>query len=81
MSNDQFSKLFTYMQTIKADIDAVETRLKTDINRVYNLVDADLKQREIDEQERLATNHQLDRHQRWLQELARKTDTRLSTES
>lgn len=75
MSEDQFTKLFKYMQSefgkIRTDIAAVHSELKADINRVYNLVDADTKAKETDEQERLAMGSQLGRHDAWIQDAAK----------
>jgi hypothetical protein len=63
-------KLYEYTEGrfVKLDvkIDKVETELKSEINRIYNLVDQDLKRRETDVQEREVMNHQLDRYEDWI---------------
>jgi hypothetical protein len=80
MSDDQFMKLFKYMQENFAQVRAEIDKVKASVNQVYNLVDADLKLRETDEQERLIMSYQLSRHEQWFDQLAKKTKTRLSPE-
>jgi hypothetical protein len=69
MSQDEFTKLFTYMQrefgSLRAEMAALRAELKADVDRLYSLHDQSLKRLETGEQERLAINHQLDRHERW----------------
>ena len=81
MSDDQFTKLFKYMQgefgQIRAKLSGVRTELKRDINRIYGLLDDNIKQQETDEQERLATNRQLDRHEGWIKQISKSTNTKL----
>ncbi len=76
MSDDQFTKLSKYMQTefikIRANLDETRTELKSDINRVYDLVDKQLKQNETDQIEHLAINRQLDRHEDWIEKASSK---------
>jgi hypothetical protein len=82
MSDDQFTKLFKYMQDefakIHAELDTKASRAQVDT--VYELLDHDLKQRERDEQERLAMGHQLDRHEGWITRLADQANTKLVPE-
>jgi hypothetical protein len=84
MSDDQFTKLFKYMQEnfaqVRAEMNTEFTKVREDIDLLYRLVDADLKQRETDEQERLIMGHQLTRHEQWFDQLAKKTKTRLLPE-
>ena len=82
MSDDQFTKLFKYM-TQRFDILEAKIEAKADKSRlenVYNLLDADVKHRETDHQERTAMNHQLNRHQSWFKQLAKNTNTKLVPE-
>ena len=46
MSDDQFTKLFKYMQTIRSEFDSKHDSLKAAVDRVYDLIDADLKRLE-----------------------------------
>ncbi len=58
-------------------IESVRKELKADINRVYNLLDVDTKQREADEHERAAINHQLGRHEQWFGQISKHTGVKL----
>jgi chromosome segregation ATPase len=40
------------------------------VNRLYDAVDRILKHHETDNQERAASNHQLDRHEEWIERAA-----------
>lgn len=84
MSHDEFTKLFNYMQkefaSIRQDMDNLKHEVKTGINRLYGLLDADLKKKETDEQERLIMGHQMDRHKGWIKQLAKQTKTKLVPE-
>ena len=42
------------------------TATKTDLQRVYDLLDKVIKKQEIDDDERLVMGHQLDRLDRWI---------------
>jgi uncharacterized protein YdcH (DUF465 family) len=44
---------------------------KDQVDRVYGLVDQQIKQQEVDEHERLAMNHQLDQHEHWIAKAAK----------
>lgn len=66
MSDDQFTKLFTYMQDFRREMDARFAAIEHNIDRIYSLLDAVIKQQEIEEQERLAINNQLSRHEQWI---------------
>jgi len=72
MSQDEFSKLFTYMER---RFDAIEAELakkvdKSEIDRINATLDAILKNQETDDQERLVIAHQLNRHERWIERAA-----------
>ena len=68
MNDDQFAKLFKYMQDEFAALHKeLETKAdRRQVERVYNLVDKQTKQQEIDEHERLAMKEQLERHEDWI---------------
>jgi len=80
MSDDQFTKLFKYMSRRFDDIEAAlatkADRSATD--RIYNLLDSVAKQQEIDTHERLALTSQIDRHERWISQVAEKINTDLT---
>lgn len=51
---------------------------KTDLQRVYDLLDMIAKQQQIDDDERIVMGHQLDRLDRWVHEVAKKIGNELS---
>ena len=63
--DDKYMKLFTYlrseMATVHAEIKAIDLKMDS----VHALGDVIAKEHEDDHVERLAMNHQLDRHERW----------------
>lgn len=77
MSNDEFTKLFKYIQKefqrVHARLDVHDTKF----DQIYGLLDADLKVKETDEQERLIMGHQIKRQAGWIEQLAEKTGTKL----
>lgn len=82
MTDDQFTRLFRRMEDgfteIKADL---ATKASADqLNSVLNLLDANIREHEKQEQERAAMSRQLDRHERWAHELAQKSGVSLSYE-
>lgn len=80
MSDDQFTKLFKYMQEsferLEAKLD--EKASQKDMERVLNFLDEIAKRQEITEDERLVIGHQLERLDRWTHELANKIGYKLS---
>lgn len=81
MSQDEFTRLFKYMEERFDRIDStLEIKAeKEDINRLFNLVDSFAKRQEIDEDERLVMGHQLERLDKWVHDLADKIGFSLST--
>lgn len=79
MNEDQFLKLFKYIEAFRAEVNA-KLDQKADKDRVYSALDYIIKQLEIHDQERLFTNHQLDRHEAWIKQLAANTNTKLAPE-
>ncbi len=79
MKNDEFTKLFKYMQVeFKKVNDRLEqTSTKEELNRLTNAVDAYAKQSEIYMQEMLALAHKVDRLERWIMEIAEATGVKL----
>jgi hypothetical protein len=79
MSDDQFTKLFKYMQRefnlIHRKFDNVDKKFDT----FTGAVDAFAKQTEIYHQEMLVLNHQVNRHDQWINKIAKVTDVKLSS--
>jgi hypothetical protein len=74
MRQDEFTKLFRYMTERFDKVDQILER-KADaagLDRALELLDKILMQQEIYEDERLVMDHQLDRLDRWIHELADK---------
>ena len=80
MSQDEFTKLFKYMQK---EFGSVHNRLdntatKQDFDRLTNAVDAYAKQAETYMQEMLALSHKVDRPECWINQVADQTGVRLT---
>jgi len=79
MSEDEFTKLFQYVQRTEKKVDAMAENMatKADMQRVIGLLDAIAKRQEISDDERLVMGHQLNRLDRWTHELAEKIGHKL----
>ncbi len=77
MSTDEFTKLFKYMQQGFAEMREEFDRIHAQFDHIYGLFDKVNKDQETIEQERLATNRQLDRHEVWIHKIAKTTHTEL----
>jgi frataxin-like iron-binding protein CyaY len=66
MSDDQFTKLFKYMQAEFAKVNQRLDKSDARFDQVMTGLDAVLKSQETDEQERLVANRQLDQHEDWI---------------
>jgi len=80
MSEDQFTKLFTYMERRFADLE-FKLDAKADkvvVDRMLAALDHVLKRLESNEQERLVILHQLARHEQWIDQLAAGTGVSLA---
>lgn len=79
MSQDEFTRLFKYMEERFDRIDTVLEKKadKEDIERLFGMVDSFAKRQEISDDERLVMVHQLDRLDRWTHELANKIGRKL----
>lgn len=80
MSQDEFTKLFKYMQK---EFDKINSRLeqtatKKELDTLTNAVDAYAKQADTYMQEMLALSHKVDRLERWINQIAEKTGVRLT---
>ncbi len=74
MSQDEFTKLFTYMQKefaeVNARLDELKTEFKGDIDGIYTKLDDIAASIDEEDTERAAMIAQLDRHDRWHHEVA-----------
>ncbi len=80
MSQDEFTKLFKYMQkefkSLNSRLD--NTSSKEDMNKLITTLDAYAKQSETYMQEMLAISNKVDRLERWINQIAEQTDIRLT---
>jgi hypothetical protein len=72
MSDDQFTKLFNYMNKRFDEMSARFEATDQKIDKLYGLLDTVIKNQETEQQERAATNHQLARFERWHHQTADK---------
>lgn len=79
MSQDEFAKLFSYVQKEFAVVNKKleNTATKEGLNTLTNAVDAYAKQVETYMQEMLALAHKVDRLEKWIQQVAQATDVKL----
>ena len=77
MSDDQFTKLFKYMQQEFSAVRGDIAGLKQDVNVYAGAVDAFAKQSETYMQEMLALSHKVDRLERWIMKIAEETGVKL----
>jgi len=80
MSEDEFTKLYKFMQsefkTIHEELE--KTATKDGLNLLTNAVDAFAKQSETYMQEMLALGHKVDRLEQWILKVAEATGVKLS---
>lgn len=72
MSEDEFTRLFKYMQKEFALVRADSENVRQQVMRVYDSVDGLAKRTETDDQERAAIIGQLDRQESWIKRAASK---------
>jgi hypothetical protein len=77
--------LATFAGAMNRRFDDLEHRLdqkadRADLERIYDALDAILKNQEIEQDERAAVIHQLGRHERWHHQTAAKVGLRLDYE-
>jgi hypothetical protein len=89
MNEDQLRRLFEendavlFRQLSKhlgKQITGLRTELKKDHDRTYKAVDGVAKRIDTGEAERAALGHQLNRHHKWIGQLAKATHTKLVPE-
>lgn len=80
MSEDEFTKLFKYMQVEfkKVHDQLDQTATKEELNRLTNAVDAYAKQSETYMQEMLALGNKVDRLEQWILKVAEATGVKLT---
>lgn len=79
MSDDQFTKLFKYMQQEFKRIDGRFEEVNTKIDTYAGAVDSYAKQTETYMQEMLALGRKVDRLEEWILKVAEATGVKLST--
>ena len=79
MSEDQFDKLFRYMQTEFGKIREEFDEMHQQFDRIYGLIDTVMKDHETEQHERLAMCGQLGRHEEWVQRAARQLSIKYSS--
>ena len=72
MSDDQFTKLFKYVEEFRTEINKKldEKASARDMKMVLISLDSVLKSQEINDDERLVMGHQLERLDKWVHQLA-----------
>ncbi|HXY17964.1 MAG TPA: hypothetical protein VEH48_00905 [Candidatus Nitrosopolaris sp.] len=78
MAEDQFTKLFKYIESFRKDVDEKFDRVNNRLDSIEKLIDKVIKNQEINDEERLVMGHQLDRLDRWVHEVADKIGYKLS---
>lgn len=79
MSDDQFTKLFKYMQQEFAAVRSDISDVKNSVDSYANAVDAFSKRTETYMQEMLALGHKVDRLEQWILKVAEATGVKLSS--
>lgn len=79
MSDDQFTKLFKYMQKEFSAVRSDIAEVKQSVDSYAGLVDAYAKQSETYMQEMLALGRKVDRLEEWILKVAEATGVKLAT--
>lgn len=79
MSDDQFTKLFKYVQTMDKRIDARFDEVNSNIDSYAGAIASYAKQTETYMQEILALGRKVDRLEEWILKVAEATGVKLST--
>lgn len=79
MSDDQYMKLFKYMQTIDNKVDVIVESMATkdDIRRLESLIDGYAAKLDSYAMEMAAMQHKIDRLEKYIQVLAKKANVDL----
>lgn len=78
MAQDEFAKLFKYMEKHFDSVDKRFEETHTKIDKVLNTVDGIAKAMTDYHQEMLMLAQKVDRMEQWIHEIAEKTGTKLS---
>lgn len=75
MNDDQFTKLFKYIQDFRTETNGRmdELATKDSVDRLINTIDAFVKRLDVSETEQAVRNAQFDRLMEWAQKVAAKT--------
>lgn len=76
MSEDQLTKLFNYMH-VRFDRLEQELARKADSDVMLTKLDGILARLDTDDTERVMLGRQVDRHQKWIKQLAKNSKTKL----
>ena len=75
--NSDFSELIQYLDEKFVDVKKDINELKIGFNNLTNAVDAYAKKADAYFQEMVVLSHKVDRHEKWLQEIAEKIGIKL----
>lgn len=75
--DDKYMKLFRYLREEMAAVHTEIQSVNQNVDAIRGLIDVVAKEHEDEQTERLAMNHQLDRHEHWIEQLAEKLDVTL----
>ena len=75
--NNDFSELIQHIDNKFVAVDKRFDEIKTDFNNLFNAVDAYARRADTYFQEMVALSHKVDRHEKWLQEIAEKLGVKL----
>lgn len=80
MSDDQFMKLFRYIEEFRSEInEKLDSKSSQEsVEQVLRTLDDMARRQEISDDERLVMGHQLERLDRWVHDLAKQIGYKLS---
>jgi hypothetical protein len=76
----QFTKLFKLVANLRTEVHTGFERMasKDELNRVYDLLDKNIAEHQRQEEKRVVMVAELNRHERWIGQVAEKSRTRLT---
>ena len=77
MSDDQFTKLFKYIQDFRGEVNLRFEKTDGRIDALTSSIDGFIKRIDHYETEQAARDHKIDRLERWIEEIAKKTGVKL----
>jgi predicted nuclease with TOPRIM domain len=77
MSQDEFKKLFKYIQEFREEVKAENVELLNSINQLTNTIDRFIKRLDDIETDNTARDAQIARIERWIEQIAQKTGVKL----